>query len=514
MVRVRSLGDNLALLTPREGENMEELVQLNKEWFDSVFLSIVPWSAAQVVNHRVVWVRCFGLPISLWNRECFAKVIGESNSLIAIDDTTLLWENLEFARLKVRVENNCFVRVAKKMRINNQVLSISIEEECPMASIGICKGYHCSFESSDSITSIESYVEESALSVKSGEEECNRKSGEERQSTGEAVGGGEEDGRDDQKSKAYSEVHSARSRECQKGGDFSFTNEVIQSQNPLLEPAFDNYYGQICGYPLNRICEHDELARIVVDIEYLNTQNTIKGGLGQVRNLEAHLEEVQTGVGASGSGSGPSQTEIGSDHAHRFARGAIGGSLGGKGMHQSQEERSSAHSNKEISVSRTIALESGAETKTVDQEEMLKGYHQHEETAEAKDLGDVCTDSGFPIRLGIEEGGRPVGNAQRQRKTKGLMELAAPNSHPRRSVRLRSKAARVGNLHQTIRGMPAVSLSDGDIDNCNSRLRDMVSPADPSKLWAISRRVGIFCRGMIRRSKKNMCVWKLETWSS
>ena len=75
------------------------------------------------------------------------------------------------------------------------------------------------------------------------------------------------------------------------------------------------------------------------------------------------------------------------------------------------------------------------------------------------------------------------------------MELAAPNSHPCRSVRLRSKAARVGNLPQTIRGMSSVSLSDGDIDNCNSRLRDTISPADPSKLWEISRRVGIFCKG-------------------
>jgi len=250
IVRVRSLGDNLALLIPREGENMEELVHLNREWFDSVFISIMPWSAAQIVNHRVVWVRCFGLPISLWNRECFAKVIGESaSSLIAIDDTTLLWENLEFARLKVCVENSRFVKVAKKMRINNQILSISIEEECPKASVGKCNGYHCNFESSDNITSIESYVEESALSVKSGEEECNREPGVERRPTGEAIGGGEEDGRDDQKSKAFFEVHSARSRECQKGGEFSFTKGVIQNQNPLLEPAFDNIYDQLCGYP-------------------------------------------------------------------------------------------------------------------------------------------------------------------------------------------------------------------------------------------------------------------------
>jgi len=36
MVRVRSMGDNLALLTPREGETMEDLT----EWFDNVFVSL------------------------------------------------------------------------------------------------------------------------------------------------------------------------------------------------------------------------------------------------------------------------------------------------------------------------------------------------------------------------------------------------------------------------------------------------------------------------------------------
>lgn len=31
MIRVRYMGDNLALLTPKEGECMEELFKLNKE---------------------------------------------------------------------------------------------------------------------------------------------------------------------------------------------------------------------------------------------------------------------------------------------------------------------------------------------------------------------------------------------------------------------------------------------------------------------------------------------------
>jgi len=99
MVRVRPMGDNFALLTSRGGENMEELIKFNKEWFDNVFVSIQPWSAAFTVSHRAVWVRCFGLPMSLWNRECFARVVGDIATLIDIDDVTLMWENLEFARL-------------------------------------------------------------------------------------------------------------------------------------------------------------------------------------------------------------------------------------------------------------------------------------------------------------------------------------------------------------------------------------------------------------------------------
>ena len=92
MVRVRSFGDNVALLTPREGENMEELIKLNREWFDSFFVSIEPWTVSRVVSHKKVWVRCYGLPISLWNKYCFARVVGEAATLITIDNATLLWQ--------------------------------------------------------------------------------------------------------------------------------------------------------------------------------------------------------------------------------------------------------------------------------------------------------------------------------------------------------------------------------------------------------------------------------------
>jgi len=65
MVRVRYMGDNLALLTPLEGDQMEELISLNKEWFESVCETINPWPESYVDGHKIIWVRCYGLPISL-----------------------------------------------------------------------------------------------------------------------------------------------------------------------------------------------------------------------------------------------------------------------------------------------------------------------------------------------------------------------------------------------------------------------------------------------------------------
>lgn len=225
MVIVRSMGDNLALLTPREGENMKELIKLNREWFDSIFVSIDPWKKSRVASHKAVWVRCYGLPISLWNEDCFARVVGEVTTLISIDKAALLWENLEFAQLQVKLEINCYVMVAKKMRINDHTLSISVEEELPFFTAGQCKGYHHNYDSSDNISSSETFVEESILSMKSDEEECNRRAGVELQSKGKEVRDGELEEGQAHKSKVLFEESSSRSRACQRKGVKPITYE-------------------------------------------------------------------------------------------------------------------------------------------------------------------------------------------------------------------------------------------------------------------------------------------------
>jgi len=206
MIKVRYLGDKLAMLTPRVGESLEDLIKLNKAWFDSVFDSIDPWSENYVADHKIVWVRCYDLPITLWNKECFSKVVGEKASVVSIDKSTLLWENLEYARIQVRLLKNQSARLAKVMRINDQNFSILIEEESPGDSIGPCRCSYDGFGSSDSVSSSETYVEETVCSVNSCEEEVMKRDLEGRWSRGEVFGGEAVDGSEQIGSEAVEEV--------------------------------------------------------------------------------------------------------------------------------------------------------------------------------------------------------------------------------------------------------------------------------------------------------------------
>ena len=160
MIKVRYMGDNLAIITPTKGESMEDIIKLNKEWFKIVFEVVDSWAEAYAADHKIVCVRCYDIPITLWNKDCFAKVVGEVASLVKVDETTEKWEKLEYARIQVRFSKHCSSRMAKRMQINGQILSTCIEEDKPSDYGGHCQ-CQCNHDaSSDSVSSSETYVED------------------------------------------------------------------------------------------------------------------------------------------------------------------------------------------------------------------------------------------------------------------------------------------------------------------------------------------------------------------
>jgi len=66
-IKLTFMGDNLVLLMPKDGDRMEDIIKLNNEWFVSLFYDIKPWSESHVAEHKIVWVRCYGTPLTLWS---------------------------------------------------------------------------------------------------------------------------------------------------------------------------------------------------------------------------------------------------------------------------------------------------------------------------------------------------------------------------------------------------------------------------------------------------------------
>jgi len=102
-IRVRYLRDKEVLLTGSDGVNLKDVIEGNKEVLAGVFEVLEPWSEKPLQGNKVVWVRCRGLPLHLWTLDCFKQITRIVGTLLQVDVATREWENLEFARLKVRV---------------------------------------------------------------------------------------------------------------------------------------------------------------------------------------------------------------------------------------------------------------------------------------------------------------------------------------------------------------------------------------------------------------------------
>jgi len=119
---------------------IKEAIEENKEWFEEMFDTIIPWEDQFVAVDKLVWVRCRGLPLKLWNTDCFKHIAALLGTLIEVDEATLALEELEYARFKIRVSVGCEAKITSYMKINEVLYQVSVEEECTVPDY---KLYQC-----------------------------------------------------------------------------------------------------------------------------------------------------------------------------------------------------------------------------------------------------------------------------------------------------------------------------------------------------------------------------------
>jgi len=131
-IKVKFLGGFHMLLKGENDMTIKEAIEENKDWFEEMFDFV--W-----VRSNDVWVRCRGLPLKLWNYDCFKHITALLGTLIEVDEATLALEEMEYARFRIRVSVGCEAKITSYMKINNVLYQVSVEEERTVPNYKLCQ---------------------------------------------------------------------------------------------------------------------------------------------------------------------------------------------------------------------------------------------------------------------------------------------------------------------------------------------------------------------------------------
>jgi len=68
-------------------------------------------------------------PFDSVDSEVFREILSYVGTLVEVDEVTLNWECVEYARLKVRLAVASMVKFFKEIQINDKVYQVLVEEE-------------------------------------------------------------------------------------------------------------------------------------------------------------------------------------------------------------------------------------------------------------------------------------------------------------------------------------------------------------------------------------------------
>lgn len=128
-VKATPLGANLVLLEAEDDEAIPNLINDAKDWVGDWLDEIRSWCPREIDNERVVWLRCFGVPVHAWNDNFFSYLVSGIGSFVCVDDITARKECLDVARILVKTKVHDLVSRIVKVEINGDIFSIKMTEE-------------------------------------------------------------------------------------------------------------------------------------------------------------------------------------------------------------------------------------------------------------------------------------------------------------------------------------------------------------------------------------------------
>ncbi|XP_058763176.1 uncharacterized protein LOC131636584 [Vicia villosa] len=128
-IKDHPLGANLCLLEEMEEGIIQELIDEGEWWWKQWFKSIRPLKSRDVDSEQVVWVRVYGVPCHVWGTEFFETLANQLGSFICVDDNTVSGDNMDIARVMIRVPSNFVLSNFMEVVIDGEAENLGSGEE-------------------------------------------------------------------------------------------------------------------------------------------------------------------------------------------------------------------------------------------------------------------------------------------------------------------------------------------------------------------------------------------------
>lgn len=144
--------------------DLEQWAKEEKIWLDELLESLVPWDPYCVPQRRLAWLRCEGIPVNLWTRDCFESISQHLGALVRIDPLTTSFSRLDHARFGITTSLQNHLFSCRWVRLNKKEFSVRLVEEIvPQEMTTSCCSQTSSEVESESTDVVDSFSSEGGV---------------------------------------------------------------------------------------------------------------------------------------------------------------------------------------------------------------------------------------------------------------------------------------------------------------------------------------------------------------
>ena len=101
-ISAKYMGDDMTLLLGLSDKRAAEIIREETEQSSSLFYSLTKWSHQLRMGTRLIWCRCWGIPILGWKAEYIRQMVAAVGDMVDIDEDVENMQRLDRARVLVR----------------------------------------------------------------------------------------------------------------------------------------------------------------------------------------------------------------------------------------------------------------------------------------------------------------------------------------------------------------------------------------------------------------------------